>query len=187
MKIFFLTSPRANLKIGKKIYQIIHDIGHNHTSDFVIKINPQSFYKVDEKTWEKRYQLRNRQLSQADICIFETSIPSLAIGQLFQEAVRQEKPTIALHQKGKFPYTLMGAVGNEKRVQILEYEQEADLDELIKYALEEASSQLNTRFTMLLSSEYVDYLNKINQEEGLSRSEYIRKLIRQEMKKKEVA
>jgi hypothetical protein len=180
MKVFFFSSPRGNLELSRMAYAAIERLGHKHTSDFVRAIDSKTFYAVSEMTWSQRYRERIKQLQGAEICVFEASIPSIATGQLFQEAIRQEKPTIALFQKDNRPYTLLGLEDNERRTQVLEYSRET-LTEVLKDALDEAEAQLNTRFTMLMPAELTKFLDQINAKSGLSRSEFIRQLIREKM------
>ena len=106
---------------------------------------------------------------------------SLAIGQLTQEAIRNEKPTILLYLQGKKPYFFRGAAEAESRVQLLEYTTDT-LQDVLSYALEIAQELLTTRFTMLMPKELNTFLDKIHKQTGLSRSEYIRKLIMEKMK-----
>lgn len=185
MKVFFLASARIeDINLAKCIYDLLEELGCKHTSNFMIKFDQKHFYEASEKEWGERYRSRLKEIAQADICVCEVSMHSLAMGQLVQEAIRREKPVIILYQLGKKPQFMIGTAVEEKRVQLLEYSMD-DLKEVLEYGLEQAKEMLTVRFTMLMPPEYDKILNKINEEEGISRSDYIRGLIKEDVKKRE--
>ncbi|HKZ34486.1 MAG TPA: hypothetical protein VJ179_01290, partial [Patescibacteria group bacterium] len=182
MKIFFIGTPRGNLDHARVIYKATEELGYEHTTDFMLRIDPAIFYDVDEKMWQERYRSRLREITEADICVFEVSIHSLAVGQLIQEAIRREKPVIALYYQGQKPYFLRGAEGSETRVQLIEYTLD-NLKDILADAFEIANELLTTRFTMLMPPDMTKFLDKVTEEKGTARSEYIRELIAREMRK----
>lgn len=183
MKVFFIGTPRGDLDRARRIYDGIAALGFAHTTDFMLQINPESFYTNDESVWEKRYLSRLKEIASADICVFEVSMHSLAVGQLVQEAIRREKPVILLAEEGKKPYFFRGAEGVESRVMLAEYNEQS-VKEVLRDCFEWAKELLTVRFTMLMPSGMVRYLDKVNDEEGVSRSEFIRRLIAEKMKTK---
>ena len=183
MKVFFSCSPRSNLSHSRAIYQAVGNLGHKHVTNFVATVDPETFYNVDEGIWEERYTQWLKDIAASEVCLFEVSIHSLAIGQLLQEAISREKPMIALYYQGQRPYFLRGTEGSKSRVQLVEYTLE-NVKDVLSDAFELATELLTTRFTMLMPSEMTRFLDKINEEEGRSRSEFIRDLIAQEMEKR---
>lgn len=181
MKVFFIGTPRGDLDSAKLIHATISNLGYKQTSNFMVEIDPLTFYQTEEKDWQKRYFSRLEEIAKADVCIFEVSTHSISVGQLLQEAIRREKPVIALYSNEE-PHFLLGTAGNENRLQLLKYTPQ-DLEDILKYAFETAEQLLTTRFTMLLSPEYSRFLDNLNKEKGISRSEYIRSLIREKMSK----
>lgn len=179
MKVYFSYSPRGDHHFAQLIYDAIKELGHKHVSTFVKDIDPESFYQAVEKEWKNRYLNSVRSIEKADICIFELTIPSTASGQLAQLSLNKFKPTILLYRKGAHPHFSAGLEETEKRVQILEYSEE-DLKDVLKYAFDMAEEYLNTRFTLLLPRDIVNYLNQLKKD-GQSRSEYIRDLIKKDM------
>ena len=183
-KVFFTSTPRGNWDYALNIHDTIESMGYVHTSNFTTTITPETFYDADEKAWQGRYIAKLHEIALADICVFEVSIHSLAVGQLLQEAIRRDKPVIAMYEQGKRPHFLRGTEGSETRVQLLEYSLET-LNETLEYAFEIATELLTTRFTLLMPAELVQFLNKMSEKTGISRSEYIRGLIMEEKKKGE--
>jgi len=185
MKVFYIASARIeDVVLGRRIYQVILELGHKHTSRFMVDYNPQTFYEADESEWQKRYESRLSEIARAEVSLFEVSMHSLAIGQLVQESLRREKPVIVLYRQGKKPQFMTGTAEAENRLQLLEYD-ETDLKSVIEYGLETAKEMLITRFTMLLPPDLSKYLDAVNKNRGISRSNFIRNLIKTEMEKDE--
>lgn len=134
------------------------------------------------KCGKKRYKKRLQETSKADVCVYEISYPSFGVGQLAQEAIREGKPVILLYYKGNPPHFFTGTAEVEKRVQLLEYD-ENNIENVLIDSLEIAEELLTTRFTMLMPANLNKYLTGIKKRFGLSRSEYIRKLLQQDMSK----
>lgn len=155
-------------------------MGHSHVSDFVEKVSKDSFYKDDDDYWHERYLQSIKEIDSSDVCILETSIPSTAMGQLAQLSIEKFKPTILLY-KGNKPFFFRGLAETEKRVQLLEYDLD-NLPKVLEYAFEFAEEFINTRFTLLFPPDIVSHLKEIKKQ-GLSQSDYIRNLIRKDMKK----
>ena len=186
MKIFYISTPKGNLSQIASVYDTIATLGHTHTSDLAVTIRPEIFYKdSDEEMWRKRYEQRLEEINKSDVCIFEITYPSFGVGQLAQEAIRAEKPVILLYYKGNPPNFFRGTAQAEKRVQLFEYS-EHNLMDVLQYGLTIATDLLTTRFTMLMPSDMTKYLEKVKTATGLSRSEYIRKLVNEEMKKSHI-
>lgn len=182
MKVCFMASPRGNLEHDRVVYKAIVDLGYTHTNNLITTVDPEKFYQVDVATWGKRYATFLHDIGRADICVFEVSLPSLGIGQLVQEALRRDKPVVVMYDKGNEPYLLQGAETNEPRAQMVEYTIE-NLKRVLTDALMVAKELLETRFTMLMPAHLMKFLDEVSDKLGVSRSEYIRKLIEREMKK----
>jgi hypothetical protein len=181
MKVFFIGSPRHNWIEQQRIYTLLKSLKLKHTCLFTENIDPEEFYRnTTEELWADRYKSRLKEISVADFCVFEASTPSHAIGQLVQEALGREKPVIVLHTKDYVPHFLSGTVGKEKRLQLLEYS-ESNLSAVLEYAIGVVKELLEIRFTMLMSAEINTYLERKAKEFHLSRSEYIRGLVRKDM------
>jgi hypothetical protein len=183
MKVFFISTPRGNSQHINRIYKVINNLGYTHTSNFHKSVNLEKFYTEDDSIWQERYKSRLKEIAAAEICIFEVSQHSFAVGQLVQEAIRSEKPTILLYYEGQRPYFFRGAEIIETRVHLLPYTLDK-IEEVLKYAFEIAEELLTTRFTMLITPEITKFLDDINNIKGIARSEFIRNLLVKEMNKK---
>lgn len=182
MKVYLRYSPRSDRENALLIHGAIIKLGHEHVSDFVLKTNPEKFYTEDEKEWAKRYAASLKEMDEADICIFETSIPSTAMGQLAQLSIEKSKPTVLLYTKNNKPYFFRGLAEAERRALLLEYDPK-NINEILDYVFTWAEEFLNTRFTLIFPPDIISYLNNLKRD-GRSRSEYIRDLIRKDIKNK---
>ena len=121
-------------------------------------------------------------LRKMDICVAEISFPStINVGFEVASIVNRGKPVIALHLKGKDPVFLSPDYAD--RMIKVEYTL-VTVEEVLRWAIDEAKQWLEHRFTMIIPAKIEKYLDEVVKMEGFSRSEYIRKLIEREMEKK---
>lgn len=182
MKIYFGASLRGKREFGenyKNIANAVTKLGHTLLVSAVELSDPDLVSKEtsdDAKDW---YTKMIKWIDECDVALFEVSYPSLGIGHEVSVSLFRNKQVIALHVPKSRPYVLE-SIPSEK-VQVLNYDLN-NVENVLSDALEYAQSQLNTRFTMNLSSEIVGHLNSIS-DKGLSRSDYIRNLIKNDMEK----
>lgn len=182
MKVFF----NASLK-GKSLYEDNYEkIGKTlEQLGFKIIKSPVLLKKrkgIPKETIEERvafYKKLVKWITNSNICVFETSYPSIGIGHEMAIAADKRKPVIALHVENKPLYILMGK--KDEKLQIVEYSLD-DLEIALKHALDNAKKMVDTRFTLLFPSKIINHLNKIAKT-GTARSEYIRMLIEKDMKR----
>jgi hypothetical protein len=177
MKIYFASSPRA-VKAYKKefneIYKIILDLGHTHTSDLMVKVNPRDFYNSSEENKEYIYDETIKKMKAADIFISEVSKHSLAMGFLVDMAMTLDKPIILLHLPEKEPFFFSGI--KKENLQIIEYTLET-LTEKLECALEYCSNKTQVRFNLMLSPDLNNFLEETAREEAIPKSILIRRLL----------
>lgn len=182
MNIYFLSSPRGKTPLGnnyKLIYDTIESLGHKNVTDFVKTVDADKFYLSDIS---KFYSQTMKDLSKANVCIFETSTPSLAVGHLISTAIHQDKPIIALYYGNNVPFFLSGAI--DEKIQLISYTEDT-LKEKLKDALEYASNYQEVRFNFFISPSIGRYLDWISKEKKIPRSVYLRALIEREMRENE--
>jgi hypothetical protein len=183
MKVYFSSSLRAKkyyLKNFDKIFQTIKDLGHKHTSDFLIKAEANEFYDRKGEQFGRFYKNIIAQIKKADICVFEVSLHSLGIGYCVDLAIQMGKPVILLHVPDSNPVFFKGI--KSERVQIHEYQLE-DVDHVLKDALEEAKSHIDVRFTFFITPKIVHFLDNVAKKKKIPRAVYIRRLLEEAMKK----
>lgn len=178
MKIYFLSSPRgvSDLKPSlDAIYTSIKKLGHTHVTDFLVDVDVENFYLSDIEGFYKDTLLN---LKKADVCVFETTTPSLAVGHLISTALQLGKPVIALYSGSSIPFFLSGV--NDDKVQVVQYDLNT-LEDVLKSAIEYAQETADVRFNFFISPSIGNYLDWISKEKKIPRSVYLRNLIEKDM------
>lgn len=183
MKIYF-TASEVNKKGLKQIYQRIvnhlqqqgHDVFEKVLSEYTLDVTNLSSREIKE--WYKEWLVY---VGEADLAIVEGSYPStIHIGFELGLILSRGKPVILLFEAGKEP-VLINQLFSSRLIKS-EYS-EHNIEEVIDWCLEEAEKIANRRFTFYISPEIDTYLDKVVDKGLVSRSEYIRNLIKKEMKK----
>ncbi|KUK79229.1 MAG: hypothetical protein XD95_0535 [Microgenomates bacterium 39_7] len=185
MKIHFDASGRGFDEFGKyykKIDDVIKELGHQSTNNMFDSSVVQQFYDGPHEKRVRRYKNLMTSLKQSDLVVLEVSIHSLSMGFWMQKALELNKPVIALHLKEYDPSFLQG-IDNEK-LQLIEYEEE-NLEEVLRYAIDFASDQQDTRFNFFISPKHQNYLDWISQNRKIPRSVFLRRLIEKHMEENE--
>lgn len=178
MKIYFLSSPRGLTDLKptlEAVYKQVQALGHTHVTDFVVDVDVSNFYLSDIEDFYKETQAN---LKKADICIFETTTPSLAIGQIISMALQFGKPVIALYTGKNIPFFLSGV--NDDKVQVVQYDLN-NLAEVLEQAIIYANESSDVRFNFFISPSIGQYLDWISKEKKIPRSVYLRNLIERDM------
>lgn len=182
MKIFFNMSFRGDVEVGCRIYKEIENLGHKHTSNlFASEEVAKSFYNCSSKEHSEHYEKVFSSLGRADIIVVEVSIHSLTVGSIIQKGLDSRIPILALcREKQRKPF-LDGIEYSEDRLLVVEYSNES-LPIKIREGLEYLEDVLSTRFTMILPPDISKHLEALTRR-GMTRSDYIRNLILQDMRK----
>lgn len=122
-----------------------------------------------------------RQVKKSDAVVVEATNTNFDLGRLLALAIFQHKPVLLLQQKGnKQPVDL----GNNRLVNTKSYlpDKEAELvKKLADFMIVVQKQRLTYRFNLMLSRDINTYLMAKAQEMGLSKADYIRTLIVQDM------
>lgn len=185
MKVFFVSAPRAKKTLGsilQKLYKEITKLGYIHTSDLLTKpvIEFESEMKEGKKAEIDFYQDMVESIKKADICVFEASTPSLGVGYLVDKALSLSKPTIILFYKDYKSFLLPG-IEDEKLV-VYSYS-DKNYQSILKKAFKEAKEKRDKRFNFFISPKLLNYLELVSKKENLTKSQFIRNLIYDHMKK----
>lgn len=183
MKIFFTTTPRLKVHYNKnveKIFKTIESLGHTHTSDYIVKVDVNDFYKFNEEGTPTYYMEILNSLKKADVIVFEASLPSIGVGHLLEKALDLGKGVICLHMKGKIPFFLTGI--KDQKLVIEEYTLTA-LPEVLKNAFNDVLEQMDVRFNFFIPPKIEVYLNWVARERKIPRAVYLRRLIEEDLKK----
>ncbi len=178
MKIYFMASPREikkNPENCRKIHDSIKFLGHKNVSNFVNEVKVEDFYNSDIAKFHKSTML---DLKNADICIFETSIHSLAIGQLINVATQLGKPVIAMYNEKNIPFFLSGS--DDEKIQLVHYSHD-NINEVLSDAIDYSAAKMDVRFNFFISPSIGNYLDWISKIKKIPRSVYLRGLIEKDL------
>lgn len=184
MKVYFNASP-SQLDKYRPIYQrigkCIEDLGHQLTSRWILDFD-ESFFNLDRPKWNEHYKQIIQSIDDADVVIWDISVSSTTGGQCIQHGLESRKPVIALRDNNSSKNIfLVGAGEVESKLLIVEYNQ-SDLETKLTEALDYVEDWLETRFTLIIDGETRRLLDKAATN-GITRSDYIRELIRKDAEK----
>lgn len=184
MKIYFTASITYRKQFKETYLRIIKELkrlGHKVNAIHVLEHNPEKVKHHSDEQRFKDYEEMLGWIADADIVVVEATFPStVTTGHVLTRALERGKPVLSLYQRDDPPPLLLGL--EMERFRLVEYDL-SDLEKVIKQELEELMKLPDQRFTMLLPSKITDRLDRVS-EAGMSRSEYIRNLILQDMEKK---
>ena len=182
MKVHFIGPLEGDQQYYKSIIKTIKDLGYKVITNHSATRDLNYVHHEPAEETELYVQKMHNWIRQSDIVVVEATV--LGFGTGFEAAVAMlgGKPVIMLHKPNSDnkPFVIMGQQ-NIDRLQFLSYTDKT-LKQTLKIALDYASEQVDTRFTMVLPADINSYLNQLGQK-GINRSEYIRSLIREKMKK----
>jgi len=183
MKVFFGTSPWIKTSYPDSIhliYKIIKDLGYSHTSNWVDRVDPKSFYEMTSIELENHNERILKELKSADICVFDTSLPSLSVGYLINMSIDLGKQVIVLTQSNS-PSFVLGWVKSDALF-LVKYTTE-NVVKLLKEVLKKAEDNSDVRFNFFVSPKILNYLDFVAKHRMVPRSVFLRNLIEREMKK----
>lgn len=190
MKIFFTASQKGKKYFAsyyQRIYKAFENLGFTHIDKEIIK-NPSedSFSKLDTegiKAYRNFYRKNLNNLKKADINVFECSLPSLSVGFMINKSLDYNKPTIALYLNNNIPYFLEGAQDEEKLF-ITSYS-DKNIEKTIEKISKSAKKSSDKRFNFFISPELLNYLKEASKKEGVTKSTFIRNIIKEHKNRSE--
>ncbi|OGD62854.1 hypothetical protein A2160_05715 [Candidatus Beckwithbacteria bacterium RBG_13_42_9] len=182
MKIHFMADLQGDQENYKRIINCIRKLGHTVITEHAAVRKYEDVKKETLEETQVYVKKMQNWLQQADIVVVETTTAGISIGFEIALALQYGKQVITIYKPNleNKAYVICGV--DIERLQVVTYNDD-NLEASLRLALGYAQEQVKTRFTMILSPDINAYLNQISRR-GSNRSEYIRHLIRQDMKKK---
>ena len=184
MKIYFTASSKYRNKC-KAVYEKIvdclqaqgHEVFEKVLSEHLPNLSETPIHKV--KGWYKEW---SSYIRECDCIIVEGSYPStINVGFEVGMILSRDKPVILLFQQGKDPVFINHLYSS--RLIRSEYT-DNNVKEVLIWCFKELKQVLNRRFTFFVPPEIDLFLDETSKKNNISRSEYIRTLIENEMEKK---
>lgn len=182
MKVFFTTTPRLKEEAPgtiENIYKSIEDLGHTLTSDYLKKVGPDEFYKLDNKKVPVYYEEILDSLRKAEVVVFEASLHSIGVGLLIREALALAKGVVVLYMKGRTPFFLEGV--KDERLVMYEYTKDT-IPDVISSSFDYIAGKSDVRFNFFISPEIGTYLDWVSKNKRIPRAVYLRRLIENDMR-----
>ncbi len=183
MKVFFTCSYSGKAKYQKYYDMVLNAIKKNN----VDLISTETGTYLNELTEEQKSKLKTekkihylsikRAIFEADAVIIDNSNESFRLGMEGMLTLHLKKPLLVLSVNRNMAElvqdpNLYGAKYTQYNIQWI-------VDDFLKKA---SKKLLSVRFNMFISEEHEDYLEKQSKTYEMSKSEYIRKLLEEDMK-----
>jgi hypothetical protein len=188
MNIYFSASLLGREKHQeeyRRIISILEKKGHIVMADHFFKRNIHNVNKQGISQHRDDYKNMLNSIRNADAVIIEATIGSTGLGHTIGISLQNKKPVLALFQKPSPPHGLL--LGDPDRLlTIRQYElkKESDLAKKLDSYINQVSKKLlRIRFNMMLDQNQDEFLAHISNIKNISKSDYIRKLIEQEIRK----
>lgn len=185
MKIYFIASLSGREEYGgnyQKIIEALRSLGHTILSEHVLKTEPGKLEEVSKKEEQQFYKQVQNWINEADVIVAEVSHPSTNVGHEISLGLSKNKPVVMLHMPDQKPILFEGL--DSEKVQLIAYDPDT-IDQDLKYALDFASEQQDTRFNFFISPKHQNYLDWIAKNKKIPRSVFLRRLIEQHMEENE--
>lgn len=164
------------------IVSIIENLGHKVCADHVLRRNPIDVNRQTRKQHELDFRMARKEIQKSDVMVVEATHPSIGVGHTMTLALELHKSVLILHQH--YPHGLL--VGDPNRLLFLKQynpENNKELKKIIKEFLEKAGKRLlNIRFNLMIDETEEDYLQWASRKKRISKADYIRQLIDNELK-----
>ena len=181
MKVFFTASQKGKSYFEQYYKRIVEEteiMGFLLLKDEIINTKEEDYYhrlkNGDKEVFVKLYRDKLKAVQEADVCIFETTVPSFGVGYLVAKSLELNKPTIVLYFKDNTPYFLLG-INNEKL--IARNYNDSNLNKILEEAYKTANQLRDKRFNFFITPDLLNYLDKTSRSNSVTKSMFIRKLI----------
>jgi len=188
MRVTFITSLRQasddDLYWNREIITLLKSHFNPVYADHIQDYNQSALDQMTEEEKIFFHQIILKNIQKSDFVVGEVTRPSLGVGFLLAFAQSKQKPTILFYRSEDPPTNLLSTLEKESsKIVSLHYASKDELSRLIKDSIEFIGKNSDTRFTMLFSSEIIQHLDRVAETKNIPRSEYIRRLIKEDMEK----
>ena len=185
MKVYFVASVSGKNKYEEyysKIIEVLENLDVELVANHVLEAQSQALETVSRDEEKEFYSKLKKWINEADVVVAEVSHRSTSVGHEVSLALSKNKPVIILHLEGKTPTVFKGI--DSDHLQLVSYTPETIESEL-KYALDYAQENRDTRFNFFISPRHQNYLDWIAKTKKIPRSVFLRQLIDRHMEENE--
>lgn len=183
MKVFLIASLNGKQKYlseYKLISTTCKEMGHVVIDDYIFKRSEKDSYT--KRAVEKEYLKLQAQIMSSDVVIAEITESSTTIGAFILLALQFNKPVLVLTQKDYSGLVL----GDPNRLLLnKKYTVDSIMSCLMEFFEFANKRNLNIRFNMMIDKEMEEFIETESKSRNLTKSNYIRTLVRDQMPQKE--
>ena len=182
MKIYFtasITGKKHYEKNYRLIVNTLRSLGHKLILNHLFERTAVEVWGQSEEIDKVFCKLLMGWLKECDLVIAEVTYPSIGVGFEIAFALNKLKPVLALYSSEQPVPLLKGMEGDQL---IIERYEPENLKASLKNLLKLLSEKIDTRFTLLLPTNIVSFLDELSKKKKIPRSVFIRSLIEREMK-----
>lgn len=170
------------LKQFRAIVKTLENLKHEVYSNHVFKRDFRKVNRQTKKEHEFDFQKARDQIQKSDVMVVEGTYPSIGVGHMMTIALEMHKAVLVLYQND--PHGLL--VGDPNRLLTVKKYSLKDgkaLKNALSVFLEKANRRLlNKRFNFMIDEMEEDYLEWASNKKGISKADYIRQLIDEDLK-----
>jgi len=191
MVIYFIGSVRGfneHLPYYKKIIEVIHSRGNVLARDWIGIVNAagggDNYRENGNIDWTAVHKENVSALKRSDIAIIEATALSFQQGFFTSLALQYQKPTLVL-MRGEDVTKRPLSGFKYKLLTTASYDSEEELEKTVsKFVRANTISTKDLRFNFFIDRSIYNHLREISYETGQNKSEIIRKLIEQDIEKR---
>lgn len=171
----------------RDLIDIFHKEGHTLACNWV----EPAYARVKEKSkgeqqktvnWQAIYKENMAAITKADVVVAESTLRSFGTGYQIATAARLKKPVLIL-RRDSVENDIMAIGVTDKLVQFQTYNDRNIEDVLTAFLRENDIKNKDLRFNFFVDREIYGYLRWASHETGKTKSEILRTLVREEIKK----
>lgn len=180
-KVHFMAPAMGNRADYQRIYALIQSLGYTLITDHILKRTIDEITRETEAEARKMTRQLHDWIREADIVVYEVSVPDVSVGYEVGIAFTDFIPVILLYRQGTgvVPQGLKGL--NNELLQLLPYS-DTDLPTLLKDALSFACEQTERRIYLSFPHAHLRYLNWIERRNKTPLATYVRSLVEDDMR-----
>lgn len=180
MKLVFVASLAGKESLNqsyKKIVSICRDLNHEVFDDYVTQHTQDALERASVNNLKETYKKITAEIKASDAVIAETTQSSLGVGRYIGTALQYHKPILVLY-RNYLPRTLVFDPTRLITIKKYSIEDEKRLKEILqKFATTAEKKKLTYRFNFMIDKNMNNYLEFKSKKEGISKADYMRKLI----------
>jgi len=187
MKVYFGSSAQKiveNSGYYLATREAILASGNTITRDWILNAIDDAKNNVDTADRAHMYDDVMRSIQEADLVIFDCTVPAMSVGHQITFAIERYKPTLVLvHKNHKLSSSLFLAGSNSPYLTFRDYKTKDDCTNLVTQFLKEKEPNSKVRFNLVLDRELDNYVEWTTFRRKITKTDAIKSMIKTSMLK----